>query len=97
MNAHRPTLIAKTSMLSINSDQLCHRAGGPVNPNWQALHSSLQNGHRKRRKLEATKFPQKGLKGPEQLSNSSTVTQVLALDCEMVGVGPDGSRSALAR
>jgi RNA exonuclease 4 len=25
------------------------------------------------------------------------VTRVLALDCEMVGTGPDGSRSALAR
>ena len=25
------------------------------------------------------------------------VTQVLAMDCEMVGVGPEGARSALAR
>ena len=25
------------------------------------------------------------------------VTPIVALDCEMVGVGPDGTRSALAR
>ena len=27
----------------------------------------------------------------------SGATQVLAMDCEMVGVGPEGTRSALAR
>ena len=30
-------------------------------------------------------------------STTAGVTQVLAMDCEMVGVGPDGTRSALAR
>ncbi len=76
---------------------LGRRAGGPVNPNWQVLQSSLQNGHRKRPKLEDGKKPKKLLKGPEQLGTQAGVTQVLAVDCEMVGVGPEGSRSALAR
>ncbi|KAK9832228.1 hypothetical protein WJX74_003703 [Apatococcus lobatus] len=76
-------------------------ADGTINPNWQALQSKLQVGPRKRQKTEAAAPPGRKakelLKGPVQLKDSTAVTQVLAVDCEMVGVGPDGARSALAR
>lgn len=39
---------------------------------------------------------QKG-KAEEGASETATATRVLAIDCEMVGVGPDGILSALAR
>ena len=34
---------------------------------------------------------------PQQLGDTEGLTPVLALDCEMVGVGPQGARSSLAR
>jgi hypothetical protein len=34
---------------------------------------------------------------PEPLANNMSVTKVLALDCEMVGIGPKGRTSSLAR
>lgn len=34
---------------------------------------------------------------PEVLGSFEGVTPVVAVDCEMVGVGPTGERSALAR
>ena len=34
---------------------------------------------------------------PAVLGNFEGVTPVVAVDCEMVGVGPTGERSALAR
>lgn len=34
---------------------------------------------------------------PKPSSALNLLFQVVALDCEMVGVGPDGERSALAR
>lgn len=37
------------------------------------------------------------LQTPQQMGSRAGVTPVVAIDCEMVGVGPDGTRSALAR
>lgn len=34
---------------------------------------------------------------PERMSDMEGLTPVLAVDCEMVGVGADGTRSSLAR
>ena len=34
---------------------------------------------------------------PERMSDLEGLTPVLAVDCEMVGVGADGVRSSLAR
>lgn len=34
---------------------------------------------------------------PERMSDMEGLTPVLAVDCEMVGVGADGARSSLAR
>ena len=37
------------------------------------------------------------LRKPTPTSRDASVTEIVAMDCEMVGVGEDGSRSALAR
>ncbi|KAK9832227.1 hypothetical protein WJX74_003703 [Apatococcus lobatus] len=90
-----------TKKLKLKLPQTMRPADGTINPNWQALQSKLQVGPRKRQKTEAAAPPGRKakelLKGPVQLKDSTAVTQVLAVDCEMVGVGPDGARSALAR
>jgi RNA exonuclease 4 len=37
------------------------------------------------------------VKKPGSVGVDNSLTQVLAMDCEMVGVGPNGSKSVLAR
>ncbi|KAL6778835.1 hypothetical protein ACKKBF_B04425 [Auxenochlorella protothecoides x Auxenochlorella symbiontica] len=72
-------------------------------PNWAALKAVLATTKKKPRanRLPATDTtPGAGTnsgRGVTPSSRTNPVTAVLALDCEMVGVGPDGERSSLAR
>ncbi|KAG1673238.1 hypothetical protein FOA52_013118 [Chlamydomonas sp. UWO 241] len=66
--------------------------------NWQAIKAAVgATGEGKKRKAET----QAAVADPgKRLSSKGTntgLTQVISMDCEMVGVGPDGKRSALAR
>lgn len=74
--------------------------GKAVNSNWAALKGTVTNKMSNRRQaakgnIAADRPP--ALKAPEQIGARVGLTPVVALDCEMVGVGPDGIRSALAR
>lgn len=71
-------------------------AGNTVSANWAALKAQIAPaGSRKRPRLAAV--PQEAAKAPEAISDTQGVTPVLAVDCEMVGAGPEGKRSLLAR
>ncbi|GAB4817053.1 hypothetical protein N2152v2_004099 [Parachlorella kessleri] len=72
----------------------------------QQQHSSAGGGKRGRQRgqgvregaeEDATQEAKPGGKLPSSMGSDQGLTKVLAIDCEMVGVGPDGTRSALAR
>lgn len=71
--------------------------------NWEAIKSKIGangEGATKKRKRVADLQPSAQPTGTDKLESkgkSNEVTPVLAVDCEMVGVGPDGKRSSLAR
>lgn len=76
-------------------------SGAPVSANWLALKATLAAAPKpahphKRRKLgaDAHDAPHKR---PERIADTEGLTPVVAVDCEMVGVGPEGRRSSLAR
>ena len=81
---------------------MCTAVGAPVNSNWEALRSIIAAG-RGRQKAAATdavapaQDRPAALQTPQQVGSKAGVTPVVAIDCEMVGVGPDGTRSVLAR
>ncbi|XP_078153816.1 polynucleotidyl transferase, ribonuclease H-like superfamily protein [Carex rostrata] len=76
-----------------------------LNPNWTQLQSKLRLhskpepavdtilGKRKERPSSDSELTT----GLNPLSDDTSLTKVLAIDCEMVGVGFEGSKSALAR
>lgn len=71
-------------------------AGTAVSANWAVLKAQIvPAGGRKRQR--PTTEPEAAPKAPEPLADTQGVTPVLAVDCEMVGVGPEGKRSTLAR
>ena len=74
--------------------------GKAVNSNWAALKGTVTSKMGIRRQVSkgnpAADRPA-ALKAPKQIGTRQGLTPVVALDCEMVGVGPDGIRSALAR
>lgn len=77
-------------------------AGKPVNSNWEALKSIVAAGRGKQKAaakdhVAPAQDRPAVLQTPQQLGSKAGVTLVVAIDCEMVGVGPDGTRSALAR
>lgn len=86
------------------------KSAGPsvLNPNWAQLQSKLSAstflGKRKHRPAPSppphpspdTEAVELTIK-LEPTSDDTSLTKVLALDCEMVGVGAGGSKSALAR
>lgn len=79
-------------------------AGGAISANWAALKAMMGvgRGTKKRQRpagppSAATGGEQAAAKRPEAVGDVKGLTPVLALDCEMVGVGPEGSRSTLAR
>ena len=73
--------------------------GKAINSNWAALKGIVTSSAPRRQtvtgKPAANRPPV--LKAPQQVGPRAGVTPVVARDCEMVGVGPDGTRSALAR
>lgn len=74
--------------------------GKAVNSNWAALKgtvTSRMGNRRQAAKGNPVADRPAALKAPKQIGTREGLTPVVALDCEMVGVGPDGIRSALAR
>lgn len=74
--------------------------GKAVNSNWAALKGIVASKcPNKRQALKGNPAADRpaALKAPQQVGPRAGLTPVVALDCEMVGVGPDGTRSALAR
>lgn len=74
--------------------------GKAVNSNWAALKGVVTSKtSRIRQAVNGSPAADRPpvLKAPQQKGPRMGLTPVVALDCEMVGVGPDGTRSALAR
>lgn len=73
--------------------------GKAVNSNWAALKGLVASSAHKRQPASGNPASDRpaALKAPEPVGTRAGVTPVVAIDCEMVGVGPDGTRSALAR
>ena len=78
-------------------------AGGAISANWAALKATMGTGKGTKKRqcpagpASAAGTEQPAAKRPEAVGDAEGLTPVLALDCEMVGVGPEGSRSSLAR
>ena len=74
-------------------------AGAGMGSNWEALKSKIQAGGKRKRAPEEPLLEgaPDAKRTPAQLSDVTGVTHVVAVDCEMVGVGPEGARSSLAR
>jgi RNA exonuclease 4 len=69
-----------------------------VSSNWQAMRAVIkQQDEARKRRLPAAAAGGGPSKKPGAIGSTSGITSVLAIDCEMVGVGPAGERSALAR
>jgi len=77
-------------------DQMDLCAGKGLNANWAALKAQIAPAGTTKRPKKAAEL-QEPAKAPEALSDTQGVTPVLAVDCEMVGAGPEGARSLLAR
>jgi hypothetical protein len=75
-----------------------HTAGAVGNSNWASLKATIGAGRRSLASLKGT-TPEEGSKAkrPEAHGPNTLPTKFLAVDCEMVGVGPQGIRSSLAR
>lgn len=82
--------------------------GAVVSSNWAALKSAISKPVAFKRQNPAASLAatdsddessdeEADLARPEVVGNFEGVTSVVAVDCEMVGVGPTGERSALAR
>ena len=74
--------------------------GNAVNSNWAALKNTViskMGSRRQAAKGNPAADRPAALKAPKQIGTREGLTPVVALDCEMVGVGPDGIRSSLAR
>lgn len=72
-------------------------AGHPLNANWAAVKALIgATGKVKQPRPEQATHVEE-IRRPQALASTDEITQVLAIDCEMVGVGSNGSRSTLAR
>mmetsp|Transcript_36251 Transcript_36251/g.80685 ORF Transcript_36251/g.80685 Transcript_36251/m.80685 type:complete len:493 (+) Transcript_36251:452-1930(+) len=72
----------------------------PVGSNWESLKKVIGargQGRKRKEGAEGQSAGGAGMKRPSSLGKNQGVTQVIAMDCEMVGVGPNGVRSAVAR
>ena len=73
-------------------------AGAIGNSNWATLKAVIGAGQKKDVHHKGSMPPAAtDAKRPQPLGPNFEPTEVLAIDCEMVGVGPDGVRSSLAR
>ena len=84
-----------------------------LDQNWKVLQKGLQKNavNKKRRPLKRQRAPPKSTNSdesgtanakyssfmPGQVQQTNQLTKIVALDCEMVGVGKDGRENALAR
>lgn len=70
-----------------------------MQPNWERLKAQLAGASAKdgSRPAEPDVAGQRGASPSAKDDGPAPLTDLLAVDCEMVGVGPDGERSALAR
>ena len=73
--------------------------GKAVNSNWAALKGVVASTAHRRQPAKNSPASDRPtvLKAPHQLGTRAGLTPNVAIDCEMVGVGPNGTRSALAR
>ena len=70
----------------------------PINANWAALKAALGAGAPRRAPVHPAADPADAARArPERMGAAEGPTPVLAVDCEMVGLGPNGQRSSLAR
>ena len=94
MHKVKKAVAAVPTILAIPAAQ-----GKAVNSNWAALKGILANPSNRKHPAKGNPAADRppALKAPQQLGRRAGLTPVVAIDCEMVGVGPDGSRSALAR
>jgi RNA exonuclease 4 len=78
-----------------------HFAGGTISANWAALKATLAAKPKalmsRKRKAPLEDGLEPAAKRPERVADTEGLTSVLAVDCEMVGVGFEGKRSSLAR
>ena len=73
-------------------------AGVPINANWAAAKAALGAGAPRRAPANASAEAADAARArPERVGAAEGPTPVLAVDCEMVGLGPNGQRSSLAR
>ena len=69
-----------------------------MSSNWAALKAVIGAGRKDDAAIKGL-TPQEGLaaKRPQPKGQNTEATNLVAVDCEMVGVGPHGIRSSLAR
>ena len=73
-------------------------AGVPINANWAALKAAVGAGVPRHAPANAKVDSADAARArPERMGAAEGPTPVLAVDCEMVGLGPNGQRSSLAR
>ena len=77
---------------------MCFTAGAAVNSNWASLKAIIGAGKQNGATIKGF-TPKEALaaKRPEPLGTDTSTSSMVAVDCEMVGVGPSGIRSSLAR
>lgn len=86
------------------------KAKAPVDQNWKKLQTGLQKTLiKKKRPFKRARYKAQPAKPEEssdvkyssfmkrQVESTDEITRVVAVDCEMVGVGKDGKENALAR
>lgn len=72
----------------------CNAVG---NANWKRVKASIQSGTQIGESAESKRTAKSFANYLRGKGSDCSPTRVIALDCEMVGVGPQGQRSALAR
>lgn len=96
-HAPKPTKLCKTTSSSLNAKL--------PDANWNAMKAKIQVSRKALKKCDlnpqsaktATKLLQKELKKESMIAKWIKKSDILAMDCEMVGVGTDGRQDALAR
>eukprot|EP00798_Chlamydomonas_sp_ICE-L_P024025 gene24025-9600_t len=101
----KPTEAAAEETDKVKTIAALPSKSGQVGSNWELLKKVIgATGARKKKqaivkkKTESSSISSVNMsKRPQAVGKSTEPTSVVALDCEMVGVGPGGERSALAR
>jgi len=94
--AHLPRSCSRATAAVMGSPRGARApAGAPINANWAALKAAVGAGAPRAPRPERPAAG--GGARPERMGAAEGPTPVLAVDCEMVGLGPGGARSSLAR